>query len=56
MDIVAIENDGTRVRVVFREGEHYAYQNLGRGILRVVESKDDTLTIEHPNKLQHANL
>lgn len=56
MDIVAIENDGTKVRLVYKEGERYAYQNLGKGILRVLESSDDSLTIEHVNKLRHANL
>jgi len=56
MDIVAIENDGTKVRLVLKEGDRYAYQNLGKGILRVLGSNDDSLTIEHVNKLRHTNV
>ncbi len=56
MDIVAIENDGTKVRLVIKQGDNFSYQNLGRGILRVIESTDDSLTIEHVNKLHHTNV
>lgn len=55
MDIIAIENDGTKVRLVFQNGENFAYKNFPKGIIRVLGNTDDTLTIEHVNKLHSYN-
>ena len=54
MDIVAIENDGTKVRLVVQHGDNFSYSVFPKGIIRVLESTNDTLTIERNAKL-HIN-
>jgi len=45
-NIIAIENDGTRSRFLIKNGEDYSYKNVPRGIMRVVEQDDNTITVK----------
>lgn len=46
-NIIAIENDGTKVRFVMRHGDHFVYKNMPRGIMSVIgEENDNTITIK----------
>ena len=49
-NIVAIENDGTKVRYIVQNGENFSYSPIPKGIIRVLESENDTLTVKlHTN-------
>lgn len=52
-NIVAIENDGTKVRYVVQNGKNFNYSDFPRGIMRVVESDDDTITIKLNTELHN---
>tara|TARA_R110002012_G_C11192443_1_gene558664 strand:- start:33 stop:218 length:186 start_codon:yes stop_codon:yes gene_type:complete len=53
-NIVAIENDGTKVRFLIKNGDHFVYQNIPRGIMSVIgEQNDNTITIKLNDKLSN---
>ena len=54
-NIVAIENDGTKVRYIVQDGKNFSYSDFPKGIIRVVESNDDTITVKLNNELHTSN-
>jgi len=51
-NIIAIENDGTKVRFVMKHGDHFVYRNMPRGIMSVIgEENNNTITIQLNDKL-----
>lgn len=52
MEIIGIENDGTSVRFLLRNGNDYAYKSVPRGIMRVKKYDNDTITLELSPNMQ----